>query len=272
MTLEQQEFNQQLDNFMQSINSYERVELLRERLRQHVEHHVNPCDENWVHENWVVEITQEQEVVEDAKKENNILTIKDTDPVLLHKLTVESADTYCAVEKVQEPEITRKPRKPTEEDVLLWRKLIDIEQEDKNLLTVFRPYDTYDTEMPPSDIPESDNYFGISFFGEHADIYFWIDDCTLYMKITRMDERFRSIEKENVFKSCNNFDIRSKNFPAIVFPKILKNRLYLEGKFNAFDNKIVRSRINSQQFLFDYLEKALAALVDWDENWEGWEE
>lgn len=94
-------------------------------------------------------------------------------------------------------------------------------------------------------------------------------DKALAMQVLYMDERFRTTYGQGPirYNSVNRLDIRSRCFPCM-YPSCID----LWGSDKRDDLRVSIREFDSNEERDKYLKRALIALKDWAENWEGFQE
>lgn len=92
--------------------------------------------------------------------------------------------------------------------------------------------------------------------------------CSVVFAVLEMDERFRKDGKKNhLFQSSKGLSIRSTDAPDL-----FHHAIYLRGRDKSKDNESTTIQLDTPEEAAEYKAKVIAALEDWADNWEGWED
>jgi hypothetical protein len=99
----------------------------------------------------------------------------------------------------------------------------------------------------------------------HADVTFVKLERALVMQVTRMDEAFRSNGPEKAFTASNGITIRSYASPCLH-----RETVCLWGEIRSGDHIVNVEDFSSNTERDTYLSRVLAALAEWDTQYEAW--
>lgn len=99
----------------------------------------------------------------------------------------------------------------------------------------------------------------------HADVTFVTLERALVMQVTRMDDAFRSTGPAKLFRASNGVTIKS-----YAEPFLSDDAVSLYGEIRKHDHSAITKEFSSNAERDTYLNRVLAALAEWDTQYEAW--
>lgn len=99
----------------------------------------------------------------------------------------------------------------------------------------------------------------------HADVTFVKLERSLVMQVTRMDDAFRSTGPAKTFAASNGMKVKSYADLSLSLDAVS-----LRGEFEKYDHYVAHRHFSSNTERDTYLACVLAALAEWDTQYEAW--